>query len=78
MTGRAYEPLHRQRYRLRGNARDHFIICICPDWLEDGEAYEGDIDPSSQDYPDLRIRLLHPTDPDLSFLVEEAGLEEVD
>jgi len=77
MTGIRYEPLHRQRYRLRrGMSRDHFIHC--PDWLKDGEAYEGDIDLSSLDYHDLWIRVLHPTNPDLSFLVEEAYLEEVD
>jgi hypothetical protein len=75
MTGTEYEPLHRQRYRLRPASRDHFIIC--PDWLKDDEVYEGDIDPSSQDEHILWIRLLHPTDPDLSFLVEEACLEEM-
>ncbi len=77
MTWKPYEPLHRQRYCLRqGVSRDHFIIWA--DWLEDGGVYEGDIDPSSQHHPDLRIRLLHPTNPDLSFLVKESDLDEVD
>ena len=77
MTGKPYEPLHRQRYRLRhGVSRDDFITWA--DWLEDGRGYEGHISPASQHCPDLWIRLFHPTDPDLSFLVEEIYLEEVD
>ena len=77
MIGKPYEPLHRQCYCLRrGVSRDDFIVW--PDWLENGGVYEGDIDPSSQHHRDLRIRLLHPTDPDLSFLISEDYLEEVD
>ena len=76
MTGKPYEPLHRQRYRLRrGVSRDDFITW--PDWLKEGGAYAGDIDPSSQHCPDLWIRLLHPSNKDLSFLIREADLEEV-
>ena len=77
MTRNSYEPLHRQRYRLRnGVGRDQFVIWA--DWLEDDGVYEGDIDHSSLDYAVLRIRLMHPTNPDLSFLVKETYLEEVD
>jgi hypothetical protein len=77
MSGSEYEPIHRQRYRLRQDLRRDDLL-ICPSWLQHGAAYEGDVDPSSQDYPDLRIRILHPTDPDLTYLVEEDCLEEVD
>ena len=76
MTGKPYEPLRRQCYRLRGGVnREDFVIC--PDWVKKDGVYEGDIDHSSLDYPDLQIRLQHPTDPDLSFLVEEVYLDEV-
>ena len=37
-----------------------------------------DIDPSSQDSHELWIRLFHPADPELTFLLEETFLEEVD
>jgi|AP95_1055475.scaffolds.fasta_scaffold12560_2 hypothetical protein len=78
MPGNRYDnPLHRQRYRLRnGVSRDDFVTW--PDWLKDGGAYAGDIDPSSQHSPDLWIRLRHPSNADLSFLITEADLEEVD
>ena len=67
----------RQRYRLRETfKRESFVIC--PEWFEDKGVYEGDIDPSSQDFPELRIRLFNPTDGELTFLVEEGCLEEVD
>ena len=54
------------------------LLHVCPDWLDPAGVYEGDIDPSSQDFHELRIRLFHPEDPDLTFLVEETILEEVD
>lgn len=77
MIGKPYEPLHLQRYRLRrGITRDHFVIWA--EWLEMDGVYEGRIDHMSLDYPYLRIRLLHPTDPNLSFLVKETYLDEVD
>ena len=51
---------------------------VCPDWLDPKGVYEGDIDPSSQDFHELRIRLFCPHDPELTLLVEETILEEVD
>jgi hypothetical protein len=67
----------RQRYRLREAAgRKSFVAC--PEWFEDDGVYEGDIDPSSQEYRELRIRLFNPRDGELTFLVEEGCLEEVD
>jgi hypothetical protein len=68
--------LRRQRYRLRSVAVTR--LSICPEWLDLAGVYEGDIDPSSQDFHELRIRLLCPSDPELTFLVEETVLEEVD
>ena len=78
MVSRAPLPLdQRQRYRLRDSCgRDSFVAC--PEWFEEDGVYEGDIDPSSQDFRDLRIRLFNPTDGDLTFLVEEGFLVEVD
>ena len=78
MVRRAPLPLsQRQRYRLRETCgREVFVAC--PEWFEDKGVYEGDIDPSSQDFPDLRIRLFNPRDGELTFLVEEVYLEEVD
>lgn len=71
-------PLHRQRYRLKP-ALDRSSLRTCPEWFDGKEAYEGDIDPSSQDVRgSLRIRLLNPDDHDVSFLVDEEILEEVD
>ena len=67
----------RQRYRLRRTVRIA-SFSACPDWVDHRGVYEGDIDPSSQECIDLRIRLFHPQDPDLTFLVEETVLEEVD
>jgi hypothetical protein len=67
----------RQRYRLRGTyKRDCFLVC--PEWFRDDGIYEGDIDPSSQEFADLRIRLFNPGDGEMTFLVEEGYLEEVD
>jgi hypothetical protein len=54
------------------------MVKKAPLWLEDKGVYEGDIDPSSQDFPDLRIRLFNPRNGELTFLVEEVYLEEVD
>lgn len=73
------EPLlHRQRYRLKA-AVDRSSLRVCPDWFDGDAAYEGDIDPSSQDVRgSLRIRLLHPRDHEITFLVDEEILEEVD
>lgn len=71
-------PLHRQRYRLK-TTLDRSSLRACPEWFDGGEAYEGDIDPSSQDVRgSLRIRLLNPRDHELTFLVDEEVLEEVD
>ena len=40
MTGKPYEPLHRQCYRLRsGVNRNHFVIC--PDWVREGWGIRG-------------------------------------
>ena len=69
--------MKRQRYRLRRTV-EITSFSACPEWVEHGGVYEGDIDPSSQSCVDLRIRLFHPEDPDLTFLVEETVLEEVD
>ena len=79
MKKKPRDPLlvHRQRYRLRATIRTTNFP-ICPDWVDHEGVYEGDIDPSSQDYHELRIRLVHPKDPELTFLVDEAALEEVD
>jgi hypothetical protein len=71
------EVLHRQRYRLRHTVTIASYV-ICPEWVDHKGVYEGEIDPSSQDFHELRIRLLHPADPELTFLVEETDLEEVD
>jgi hypothetical protein len=69
--------VRRQRYRLRASVkRSRFPIC--PEWVDHAGVYEGDIDPSSQDFHQLRIRLFCPDDPDSTFLVEEEILEEVD
>jgi hypothetical protein len=78
MVRRAPLPLEqRQRYRIRETcARDSFVAC--PEWVEMDGVYEGDIDPSSQDFAELRIRLFNPMDGELTFLVEETMLEEVD
>jgi hypothetical protein len=78
-TMRARDPIlvRRQRYRLRATVkRSRFPIC--PDWVDHAGTYEGDIDPSSQDFHELRIRLFCPDDPDMTFLVVEEILEEVD
>ena len=77
MVNRAPLPLRqRQRYRLRASF-DRARFVACPDWFRDDGIYEGDIDPSSQDCPDLRIRLFNPANGELTFLVEESWLEEV-
>lgn len=67
----------RQRYRLNSSIGRRLFVA-CPDWFEDDGVYEGDIDPSSQDLPDLMIRLFNPADPEQTFLVEEVCLEEVE
>ena len=78
MVKKAPLPLsQRQRYRLRATVRRESFIA-CPEWFRDDGVYEGDIDPSSQDFPDLRIRLFNPRNGELTFLVEEGCLEEVD
>jgi hypothetical protein len=78
MVIRAPLPLERrQRYRLR-ESFDRARFVACPDWFEDTAVYEGDIDPSSQDCHELQIRLFNPTDGELTFLVEEGCLEEID
>jgi hypothetical protein len=69
--------LRRQRYRLRTTVTITSLR-VCPEWVDPDGIYEGDIDPSSQDFHEMRIRLLHPKDPELTFLVEETNLEEVD
>ena len=76
---RARDPMlvRRQRYRIRRTVRVAKIP-ICPEWVDAEGVYEGDIDPSSQDFHELRIRLFCPEDPELTFLVEETVLEEVD
>lgn len=73
------EPLlHRQKYRLK-SAVDRSSLRVCPEWFDGEGAYEGDIDPSSQDVRgSLRIRLMNPEDHDITFLVDEEVLEEVD
>lgn len=78
MVRKAPLPLsQRQRYRVRGDCtRASFVAC--PEWFDFAGVYEGDIDPSSQDFAELRIRLFNPTDGELTFLVEEGKLEEVD
>lgn len=67
----------RQRYRLRSSV-EKSTLPVCPEWLDHAGVYEGDIDPSSQDFHELRIRLFCPDDPDRTFLAEEEILEEVD
>jgi hypothetical protein len=76
---RARNPMlvRRQRYRLRATVKKS-VLPICPDWVDHSGIYEGDIDPSSQDFHEFRIRLFCPNDPDMTFLVEEEILEEVD
>ena len=69
--------MRRQRYRLKATV-EITSFRACPEWVDHEGVYEGDIDPSSQDCPDLRIRLCHPRDPDLTFLVVETVLDEVD
>lgn len=69
--------VRRQRYRLKATVKISSFP-VCPEWVDHDGVYEGDIDPSSQDCPDLQIRLFHPDDPELSFLVEETVLDEVD
>ena len=69
--------LRRQRYRLR-SATKLQAVSMCPEWLSPEGVYEGDIDPSSQDFHEMRIRLFCPDDPELTFLIEEISLEEVD
>jgi hypothetical protein len=69
--------VRRQRYRLRATIR-RASFPVCPEWVDHQGVYEGDIDPSSQDFHELRIRIVHPKDPELTFLVAEAALEEVD
>ena len=78
-NGRPKDPMlmRRQRYRLRRAVRIE-TLHVCPEWLDPGGVYEGDIDPSSQDFHEVRIRLFCPEDPELTFLVEETILEEVD
>jgi len=68
--------IDRQRYRLRADVVRE-TLTVCPEWVRHEGVYEGDIDPSSQDCVELRIRLFHPTDGELSFLVDEGVLEEV-
>ena len=75
---RANDPIfRRQRYRIRRTVRVAKLP-ICPEWVDPEGVYEGDIDPSSQDFHELRIRLFCPEDPEMTFLVEETVLEEVD
>lgn len=69
--------MRRQRYRLRSTVMVARLP-ICPDWIDPSGVYEGDIDPSSQDFHEVRIRLFCPRDPELTYLVEETILEEVD
>jgi hypothetical protein len=78
MVRKAPLPLEqRQRYRAKNSCRrDSFFAC--PEWFELDGVYEGDIDPSSQDFAELRIRLFNPKDGELTFLVEEGFLDEVD
>ena len=78
MVRKAPLPLsQRQRYRLRDTCgREVFVAC--PEWFEDDGVYEGDIDPASQEFSELRIRLFNPRNGELTFLVEEAHFEEVD
>jgi hypothetical protein len=79
MKKKPRDPLlvRRQRYRLRATIRIANFP-VCPEWVDHEGVYEGDIDPSSQDFHELRIRIVHPKDPELTFLVDEASLEEVD
>ena len=78
MVNKAPLPLsRRQRYRARKTC-DRASFVACPEWFEFDGVYEGDIDPSSQDFAELRIRLFNPEDGELTFLVEEPLLEEVD
>ena len=71
------EPtLTRQRYRIRPERRAS--LSACADWLEDGEAYEGDIDPSSQESATAQIRLFHPSGDGRSCLMDETCVEEAD
>ena len=69
--------VRRQQYRLRETVKKT-TLTICPEWLDHAGVYEGDIDPSSQDFHELRIRLFCPGDPDCTFLAVEEILEEVD
>jgi hypothetical protein len=69
--------VRRQRYRLRATIR-RASFPVCPEWVDHDGVYEGDIDPSSQDFHELRIRIVHPRDPELTFLIDETALEEVD
>jgi len=69
--------LRRQRYRLRASVQISSFV-VCPEWVDHDAIYEGDIDPSTQDFHELRIRIFHPEDPELTFLVAEEELEEVD
>jgi hypothetical protein len=69
--------LRRQRYRLRATVTLNSLT-VCPEWLCQDGVYEGDIDPSSQDFHALRIRLFNPRDPELTLLLDESVLEEVD
>jgi len=78
MNGRRNSVIvRRQRYRLRSNVEVSSFV-ICPEWLTPHGVYEGDIDPSSQDFHELRIRLFCPNDPERTFLLQEEALEEVD
>jgi hypothetical protein len=69
--------MRRQRYRFRATVIVARLPTV-PDWLDPTGVYEGDIDPSSQDFREHRIRLFCPRDPELTYLVEETIVEEVD
>ena len=75
--GDGFAELRRQRYRLRATVVIT-TLPVCPKWVDHQGVFEGDIDPSSQDSHELWIRLFHPADPELTFLLEETFLEEVD
>ena len=77
MVQKAPLPLsQRQRYKLRPSF-DKASFVACPEWFQCDGVYEGDIDASSQESLELRIRLFNETDGEQTFLVDEGYLEEV-